>query len=113
MEWGVGLVEWKWLQIERFQPTGEIEPLPTIPRQVSGKKNRSGRKKDPAAMARNQKIDCQPRYLLRTPPRIGPREGARIFPSDAKPMYIPRSAEVIISAATADARATVPLLPQL
>jgi hypothetical protein len=31
-----------------------------------------GTKKVPAAIARNQNIASQPRYLLRTPPRIGP-----------------------------------------
>jgi hypothetical protein len=96
-----------------FHPIAGFDPFPTIPRHVSGKNSRSGTKKVPAAIARNQNIACHPRYLLNTPPRIGPIDGARIFPSEAKPMYIPRSADVIMSAATADARATVPLLPQL
>jgi hypothetical protein len=87
--------------------------LPTITRQVSGKNKKSGTQNAPAVIARNQNIACQPRYLFKVPPMIGPIDGARIFPSDVNPMYRPLSADVMISAATADARATVPLLPQL
>jgi hypothetical protein len=90
-----------------------IDPLPTIARHVSGKNSNSGTKNAPDAIARNQKIACHPRYLFKAPPRIGPIDGARIFPRDVNPMYRPLSADVMISAATADARATVPLLPQL
>jgi hypothetical protein len=97
----------------RFHPVAGVEPFPTIPRHVSGKKSSSGMKKVLAAIARNQNIASHPRYLLKTPPRIGPMDGARMLPREVKPMYIPLSADVIISAATADARATVPLLPQL
>ena len=44
---------------------------------------------------------------------MGPRVGPVIEPRDARPMYLPRSEEVTRSAATALARATVPLLPEL
>ncbi len=64
-------------------------------------------------MARNQNIERQPRYSLRRPPRMGPRVGPMMEPRDARPMYLPRSEEVTRSAATALARATVPLLPEL
>jgi hypothetical protein len=49
--------------------------------------NRSmGMKNSPARMARNQKIHFQPAYWERIPPRIGPREGARIPVREVIPM---------------------------
>jgi hypothetical protein len=45
-----------------------------------------GMKNVTARMARNQKIHFQPAYWERIPPRMGPREGARIGAREAMPM---------------------------
>jgi hypothetical protein len=74
------------LNIERLYFGGGIEPSPTIVRQVSGMNKSMGMKNITARMARNQKIHFQPAYWERIPPRMGPREGARIGAREAMPM---------------------------
>jgi len=96
-----------------FHLGGRWEPLPTTARQHSGKKRRSGTSVTPAKMARNQKMACQPRYWLRRPPMMGPKAGPSSAPQFAQPIHVPRSEDVAMSATTALARATVPLLPEL
>jgi hypothetical protein len=49
-------------------------------------KSRNGMKKQAARMARNQKIQCQPAYCDIIPPRMGPREGARMVAREVIPM---------------------------
>lgn len=45
----------------------------------------------PTAMARNQKIDLQPRVSAKTPPKSGPKHGPMRAPSWKNPIYLPRS----------------------
>jgi hypothetical protein len=44
---------------------------------------------------------------------MGPKAGPSSAPQLAQPIHVPRSEDVAMSATTALARATVPLLPEL
>lgn len=57
---------------------GGTDPLPTILRFVSGRRNTINSRQNPAAMDRNQKIHVQPAAYEIAPPRIGPRVGAAV-----------------------------------
>jgi hypothetical protein len=61
-----------------FIPPAAMLPLPTILREVSGKKRVRRMKQVPERIARNQNIYRHPRCCTMTPPSTGPRRGARL-----------------------------------
>ena len=116
--------------MDRLMPVAGMDPLPTTARHVSGNKNTKMISRIPAKIARNQKILRHPRYCARMPPVrqvrlavaiiyheyyipiVGPNAGPKRIPEVAYPIYLPRSADVDISATTAMESAIAALHPK-
>lgn len=92
---------------------GTILPFPTTFLAVSRTVIVYTTRKAPLIITRNQKMLLHPRYRTSKPPITGPKESAAIDPAVIGPIYLPRSAGLAISAATAYPIELVALLPAL
>ena len=63
-------------------------PLPTMFREVSGRRKTISDKHNPAAMHRNQNIHFQPAAYVRPPPSMGPMLGAIVILLNISPEFV-------------------------